>query len=140
VLRRLIAKKGRANNALVLITWFMGSIHIEKVHPLEGGVIRLKFRRDRRPGLPIEPAWTFYPKYWVESVSKISRLTALYWRLRSIYKRIKKDPKRFKYMDVALTPVTDHDIEDLEMFHTPSAPAFVAQEQRRQHAHEHAAA
>jgi hypothetical protein len=118
----------------------MGSIHIEKVHPLEGGVIRLKFRRDRRPGLPIEPAWTFYPKYWVESVIKISRLTALYWRLRSIYKRIKKDPKRSKYMDVALTPVTDHDIEDLEMFHTPSAPAFVAQEQRRQHAHEHAAA
>jgi radical SAM superfamily enzyme YgiQ (UPF0313 family) len=140
VLRRLIAKKGRANNALVLITWFMGSIHIEKVHPLEGGVIRLKFRRDRRPGLPIEPAWTFYPKYWVESLIKISRLTTLYWRLRSIYKRIKKDPKRFKYMDVALTPVTDHDVEDLEMFHTPSAPAFVAQEQRRQHAHEHAAA
>jgi hypothetical protein len=140
VLRRLIAKKGRANNALVLITWFMGSIHIEKVHPLEGGVIRLKFRRDRRPGLPIEPALTFYPKYWVESLIKISRLATLYWRLRSIYKRIKKDPKRFKYMDVALTPVTDHDVEDLEMFHTPSAPAFVAQEQRRQHAHEHAAA
>jgi hypothetical protein len=51
-------------------------------------------------------------------------------------------------MDVALTPVTDHDIEDLEMFHTPSAPAFVAQEQRREasnaaareHAHSHAAA
>jgi len=140
VLRRLIAKKGRANNALVLITWFMGSIHIEKVHPLESGVIRLKFRRDRRPGLPIEPAWKFYPRYWVESVAKIYKLTTLYFRLRSIYKRIKKDPKRFKYMDVALTPVTDHDTEDLEMFHTPSAPAFVAQEQRRQHAHEHAAA
>ena len=140
VLRRLIAKKGRANNALVLITWFMGSIHIEKVHPLESGVIRLKFRRDRRPGLPIEPVWKFYPRYWVESVAKIYKLTTLYFRLRSIYKRIKKDPKRFKYMDVALTPVTDHDTEDLEMFHTPSAPAFVAQEQRRQHAHEHAAA
>jgi hypothetical protein len=27
--------------------------------------------------------------------------------------------------------VTDHDTEDLEMFHVPSAPAFVAQEQRR---------
>jgi hypothetical protein len=140
VLRRIVAKKGRANNALVLITWFMGSIHIEKVHPLESGVIRLKFRRDRRPGLPIEPAWKFYPRYWVESVVKIWKLTTLYSRLRRTYKRIKADKKRFKYMDVALTPVTDHDIEDLEMFHTPSAPAFVAQEQRRQHAHEHAAA
>jgi hypothetical protein len=140
VLRRLIAQKGRAHNAIVLITWFMGSIHIEKVHPLESGVIRLKFRRDRRPGLPIEPAWKFYPKYWVESVIKITKLTMLYSRLRRTYKRIKKDPNRFKYMDVALTPVTDHDVEDLEMFHTPSAPAFVAQEQRRQHAHEHAVA
>jgi len=144
VLKRLVAKKGRANNALVLITWFMGSIHIEKVHPLEGGVIRLKFRRDRRPGLPIEPIWKFYPKYWVESASKIYKLATLYFRLRGIYKRIKADKKRFKYMDVALTPVTDHDVEDLEIFHTPSAPAFVAQEQRRQQvnaeAREHAAA
>jgi radical SAM superfamily enzyme YgiQ (UPF0313 family) len=139
VLKRLVAKKGRANNALVLITWFMSSIHLEKVHPLEGGVIRLKSRRDRRPGLKREPIWTFYPKYWVESGIKIYKLARLYFRLRGIYKRIKADKKRFKYMDVALTPVTDHDTEDLEMFHTPSAPAFVAQEQRRQHAHEHAA-
>jgi hypothetical protein len=118
----------------------MGSIHIEKVHPLESGVIRLKFRRDRRPGLPIEPIWKFYPKYWVETVIKIAKLTALYSRLRRMYKRIKEDPDKLKYMDVALTPVSEHDTEDLEMFHTPSAPAFVAQEQRRQHAHEHAAA
>jgi hypothetical protein len=136
VLKRLVAKKGRANNALVLITWFMSSIHLEKVHPLEGGVIRLKSRRDRRPGLKREPIWTFYPKYSVESGIKIYKLARLYFRLRGMYKRIKADPKRFKYMDVALTPVTDHDVEDLEIFHTPSAPAFVAQEQRRQHARE----
>jgi len=29
------------------------------------------------------------------------------------------------------------DDEDREMFHTPSAPAFLEQEQRRLHAHEH---
>ena len=26
----------------------------------------LKYRRDRRPGLPIEPVWSFYPKYLAE--------------------------------------------------------------------------
>jgi hypothetical protein len=139
VLRRLIAKKGPASNAIVLMTWFMGSIHLEKIHPLESGLLRLKFRRDRRPGLPIAPVWKFYPTYWVETMVKMARWAALYRRLRSTYLRIKKDPKRFKYMDLALTPVTDHDVDDLEMFHTPSAPAFVAQEQRRQHSHEHAA-
>ena len=140
VLRRLIAKKGAANNAIMLMTWFMTAIHLEKVHPLESGVFRLKFRRDRRLGLPIESAWTFYPKYWVESVIKIVKLATLYARLHRLYKRIKKDPRRFKYMDLALTPVTDHDVDDLEMFHTPSAAAFVAQEQRRHRAHEHVAA
>jgi radical SAM family protein len=148
ILRRLVAKKGRAANAIVLMMWFMSAIHLEGVHPLESGVFRLKFRRDRRPGLPREPVWKFYPRYWTESVVKLGRLAILYGRIRRIYKRIKEDPKRFKYMDVALTPVTDHDTEDLEMFHTPSAPAFVAQEQRRQQvnaeareaAHSHAAA
>ena len=139
ILRRLIAKKGPAANAIILMMWFMSAIHLEGVHPLESGVFRLKSRRDRRPGLPREPIWKFYPRYWTESVVKLARLAILYGRIRRIYKRIKADKKRFKYMDVALTPVTDHDIEDLEMFHTPSAPAFVAQEQRRQHAREHAA-
>jgi radical SAM superfamily enzyme YgiQ (UPF0313 family) len=140
VLRRLLAKKGPASNAIVLITWFMGSIHLEKVHPLESGLFRLKFRRDRRPGHPIEPIWKFYPTYWFEAAVKTARWIALYFRLRRIYLSIKKEKNKFKYMDVALTPVTDHDVDDLEMFHTPSAPAFVAQEHRRQHAHEHAAA
>jgi radical SAM superfamily enzyme YgiQ (UPF0313 family) len=139
VLRRLVAKKAPASNAILLITWFCGAIQIEKIHPLESGLFRFKFRHDRRLGLPIEPVWKFYPRYAVESVVKLVRWFSLYFWLRRIYVRIKKDPKRFEYMDVALTPVTDHDIEDLEMFHTPSAPAFVAQEQRRQHAHEHAA-
>jgi radical SAM superfamily enzyme YgiQ (UPF0313 family) len=139
ILRRLIAKKGPAANAIILMMWFMSAIHLEGVHPLESGVFRLKSRRDRRPGLPREPIWKFYPRYWTESLVKLARLAILYGRIRRIYKRIKADKKRFKYMDVALTPVTDHDVEDLEMFHTPSAPAFVAQEQRRQHAREHAA-
>jgi len=147
ILRRLTAKKGPARNAIVLITWFMSAIHIEGVHPLESGVFRLKYRKDRRPGLPIEPFWMFYPKYWVESVIKVAKLARLYDRLRRLYKRIQEDPNRLNYMDVALTPVTDHDTEDLEIFHVPSAPAFVAQEQRREatnaaareHAHSHAA-
>ena len=48
----------------------MGAIDIEKIHPLETGLFRYKFRRDRRPGIPIEPSWKFYPKYAVESVGR----------------------------------------------------------------------
>ncbi len=140
VLRRLVAKKASASNAILLITWFMGAIHLENIHPLESGFFRLKFRRDRRPGLPIVPIWKFYPSYFVESAVKLARWVSLYVRLGRIYLRIKHDPHKLDYMDLALTPVTDHDVEDLEMFHTPSAPAFVALEQRRQHIREHGAA
>ncbi|MFL6518727.1 MAG: B12-binding domain-containing radical SAM protein [Chthoniobacterales bacterium] len=132
ILRRLMAKRGPASNAIVLITWFMSAIHIEGVHPLESGVFRIKYRKDRRPTFPIEPIWTFYPKYWAESVVKVAKLMSLYGKLRAMYKRLKKGRNKLKYIDVALTPVTDHDTEDLEMFHTPSAPAFVAQEHRRE--------
>jgi hypothetical protein len=140
VLRRLAAKGASATNAILLITWFMGSINLEKIHPLESGLLRLKFRRDRRTGLPIEPIWKFYPRYFVESVVKLAKWIALYFRLRRIYVRIKHDPHKFEYMDLALTPVTDHDVENLEMFHNAAAQTFVAQEQRRQHAREHAVA
>jgi radical SAM superfamily enzyme YgiQ (UPF0313 family) len=129
VLRRMIAKRGRASNAILLMTWFRGSIHIEKVHPLEAGFFRKKFRRDRRSGLPIVPAWRFYPQYVAETASKLGRWLGLYGGLRRAYMRIKRDPKRYEYMDLALTPVTDAEIDTLELFHhTEAAEAYVARE------------
>jgi hypothetical protein len=111
--------------------WFGGSIHIEGVHPLEAGLFRRKYRKDRRPGFAIEPAWSFYPKFLFESLAKLWRWGRTYAGLRRIYYRVKYDPKRYEYMDTALTPVTDDD-ENLEMFHhTAAAEAFVAREHRR---------
>ncbi|HEX8173083.1 MAG TPA: radical SAM protein [Thermoanaerobaculia bacterium] len=130
VLRRIVAKRGRATNAILLMTWFGGSIHIEGVHPLEAGLFRYKFRRDRRAGLPIEQRWRFYPKYVFESIAKLGRWFVTYSKLRLIYLRVRRDPKRYEYMDVALTPVHDDDVETLELFHTREAEKYVALEQR----------
>jgi hypothetical protein len=117
VLRRLIAKRASASNAILLMTWFGASLHIEGVHPLESGFFRKKFRTDRRPGFPIVPAWKFYPSYVFETISKLARWAKLYAELRLIYMRIKRDPRRMEYTDVAMTPVTDDEIEKLELFH-----------------------
>ncbi|MFN2507862.1 MAG: radical SAM protein [Chthoniobacterales bacterium] len=130
VLRRLATKGTNLRNAVTLLTWFKASIAIEKIHPLEGGMFRFKFRRDRRPGLPILPRWKFYPLYAWETVTKLARWGALYWKLHRICLRIERDPHRLDYTDLALTPVTDDDIENLEMFHNPAAEAFVARERR----------
>jgi hypothetical protein len=130
ILRRAFATRASGGNTLFLVTWFKGCTHIENVHPLEGGFLRMKFRRDRRSSMPLEPAWSFYPKYWFETVAKQFRWVSMYLKLRMIYLRIKHDPARREYTDLALTPVMDDEIETRELFNNASAKAFVSQERR----------
>ncbi|HIE64985.1 MAG: radical SAM protein [Nitrospira sp.] len=63
---------------------FYACAKIEKVHPLEGGFIRLKFRKDRRPGRSLENPLIFYPRYLWETLGKVVQ----YYRLVSLYKKI----------------------------------------------------
>src|SRR5918995_1869290 len=82
VLRRAAATKTSVGKTLFVLNWFVGSIRIEKIHPLEAGFVRLKYRRDRRPGLPVEPARTFYLRFLAETVSKQVRWLWLWVRMR----------------------------------------------------------
>lgn len=141
VMRRVAMTKANASNALFLITWFMGSINIEHIHPLESGFLRLKFRRDRRSGFAIEPMWSFYPRYFAEVASKLVRWTHLYFKLRRIYLQIKVDPHRYTYTDTAMTAVADDEAATHELFNNDAARAYVAQTNRlkniQEHAHDH---
>lgn len=103
ILRRTAASKARLGKAVVLITWFRGCHDIERLSPLEGGFVRRKVRRERRPGRPVEAAWRFYPAYWWDTVVKQSRWIALYFRVRLIYLRIKHGATRYTYTDEALS-------------------------------------
>jgi hypothetical protein len=89
----------------------------------------MKFRRDRRSGLPLEPALLFYPRHWWETLVKQVRWAKLYLGLRRIYLRIKHDAQRFQYMDLALTPVMDDETETRELFRSQAAQTYVGQEQ-----------
>jgi radical SAM superfamily enzyme YgiQ (UPF0313 family) len=140
ILRRVAASGANASNALFLITWFKGSIDLEQIHPLESGFLRRKYRRDRRPTFEREPVWRFYPRYWTETAVKLTKWVALYLRLRRIYLRIKRDPNRFAYTDIALTPVADGDTQDQELFGTEAARAYVSNAQRLQNIREGALA
>ena len=130
ILRRAVATGASGGNTLFLVTWFKGCTQIENVHPLEGGFLRMKYRRDRRSELPLEPVWRFYPKYWLETAAKQYRWISMYVRLRKIYLAIKHDPARKQYTDVALTLASDDDTETLEMFNNTGAQAFVSQQRR----------
>ena len=86
--------------------------------------------------MPVEPVWRFYPRYWSEVATKLVRWGALYLRLRRIYLRIKHDPDRFAYTDLAMTPVRDDEAETHELFKTDAAKAFVGREQHLRDARE----
>jgi hypothetical protein len=136
VLRRVASTGANASNALFLITWFKGAIDLENIHPLESGFFRTKFRTDRRPGLAIEPVWTFYPRYWLETAVKLARWASLYLRLRLLYLRIRrtmprKQPgvlRKLAYSDIAMTPVSEREAETHELFGTTAAKAYVERE------------
>ncbi|HTR88081.1 MAG TPA: radical SAM protein, partial [Reyranella sp.] len=88
----------------------------EGIHPLEGGILRLKYRRDRRYGLPIEPIGVFHWKLAVESWKKIRIYARLAWQGWRIGQKVKNDPKRYEYSDLALEPVVEEDMDKLSLF------------------------
>ena len=94
---------------------------MENVHPLQGGIFRLKFRRDRRPTFPIEPVWTFYPRYLWDTAGKLVRVARAARHLYGLAKTIKADPRKKAYMDQALAPAVEDDLDSLELFNQNDA-------------------
>ena len=129
IMRRAAALRA-FGNVLVALTWFKASFELENCHPVESGLLRLKHRRDRRPTMPLEPLWVFYPKYMAGLARKTWGWASIYLRLRMIYLRIKHDSKRYEYTDLAIEPVTEDEIERHEMFRNEAARSYVDQERR----------
>ncbi|MGI8555702.1 MAG: B12-binding domain-containing radical SAM protein [Pyrinomonadaceae bacterium] len=130
ILRRAVATGCSPGKSMFFIVWFKGCIDIEKIHPLEGGFLRMKFRDMRRSSLPRESPFVFYPKFFVETIVKQLRWMTLYTKLRLIYRKVKTDPLKNEYTDLALTPVTADELETREMFQTATARAYVGKMQR----------
>ena len=85
------------------LLWFYSCIAFEKIHPLDGGFLRLKSRRERRPGLPLESPMTFYPRHAWRTLYNQARLLALVLKFRRVRTQIKRDPDYREYTDLALT-------------------------------------
>jgi radical SAM superfamily enzyme YgiQ (UPF0313 family) len=130
VLRRCVATGTSPGKTMSNLVWFRGNTEIERVHPIEGGFLRLKFRTDRRPSLPRESPLVFYPKYLAETLWKQLRWTALFLHCYFILKRVIKDPRRHEYNDLAITPVTEEEAETREMFQSEAAHSYLVKIQQ----------
>ncbi len=133
VMKRARARGISVGRILFLMLWFYDCITLEKIHPLEGGFLRRKVRRDRRHGMARENALAFYPKYWWELADKHARIFGLWWTYRRFRRAIKADPAMRDYTDLSLEPVTDDELDVLEMFTaTEAAQAAVARTKAHQ--------
>ena len=130
VLRRARAWGYDPKQMLAKLFAFHAPIVYENMHPLEGGLIRRKVRRDRRPGFPKENPFLFYPKLAWESVTKYSGAYAMHRRYRRILAQVMADRDPDSYTDTAMTPVEQGEEDTLELFTaTVAAQDFV--EKRR---------
>jgi hypothetical protein len=127
LLRRTAATGGPMGSLVKLLFTFSTTDRIEKVHPLQSGILRLKRPSERRPGLPRETPWIFWPRFAWETFYKHAILAGAIGRLLMWKVVIACDPAARAYTDRALTPVRDDEDETFDLLtKTTGARAAVA--------------
>jgi radical SAM superfamily enzyme YgiQ (UPF0313 family) len=129
LMRRAAATGISLGKMLNMLVSFWGLSLVEHTHPLEGGYGRIKVRTDRRPGLPIVPAWRFWPVYGATTLVTITRIALMAMRFIRLRHQLKRDPQAALYRDIALTPVAEDG--PLELFTATQAAIAAAARRRR---------
>ena len=127
LLRRAAATGVPIGNLAKYLLTFSTTNRLEKVHPLQGGILRLKHPSERRPGWPCENPWVFWPRFAWETFVKHVILAGAIGRLLIWQTVITYGPGARSYMDPALTPVSDDGDDTLDLLtKTTGARAAVA--------------
>ena len=113
VLRRAAVKNQDVYKVMFLLLCLGGSIALEGIHPLEAGMFRRKVRTMRRPTLPREHPFVFYPRRAWEIVSLSVRWTWLVWKFFRILRRVQAQPQQPGEVDLAMVPTEEQHDEDL---------------------------
>ena len=132
ILQRAAANpNGRPRTIVVALLWFKLAVLFEGVHPLESGALRHKARRERRPGLPRETAFSFYPRLALETVAKAGHYAAAIYRVQKILKETLAAPDSATYTDVAIAPPEAGEFDNLNLYRlTKGGEAAVARKRR----------
>jgi hypothetical protein len=131
LLRRAVVTNLPMLSFMKVLVQFTTMMQVEKVHPLQSGLIRLKHITERRPGLPREAAPRFYARCLWNLITNNLRLIGTVWWMWRLMRRIERDPDRHQYMDQALTPVREDDEETLDLLtKTAGAKAAIAHQKK----------
>lgn len=112
VLRRMVAVgSNREATTINRLVGYRKSVRAEGVSVLESGYVRMRDRRQRRSGMPLQSPLVFYPWHWAKTLRGLGAYLSTTLRLRAILWRIQRDPQRFAYRDAALTLAGEADAE-----------------------------
>src|SRR5262245_52494321 len=127
IMRRAAASGIPMNSLIKALVPFATTAHLENVHPLQGGLFRLKRRSERRPGLPRENIAIFWLRFAWETLRKHLILASTIGRLLLIKTAISRDPHAKAYRDQSLMPIADDEEITLDLLtQTTGASAAVA--------------
>jgi hypothetical protein len=115
LMRRAAATGVPMGSLLKVLVSFATMVRLEGVHPLQSGVLRLKHPSERRPSLPSERVWVFWPRFVWETFYKQVLLAGVITRLLALRISIACDPHARAYMDRALAPVGDDNDATLDL-------------------------
>jgi len=131
LLRRAAASGVPMTSLIKVLTVFATTVRVENVHPLQGGVLRLRHPTELRPGLPQQNAWLFWPRFIAQTLYKHMVIGRTIVQLLLMQRAIRRDPHAAEYMDQALTPVRDDDDATLDLLNkTTGADAARAHARR----------
>jgi radical SAM superfamily enzyme YgiQ (UPF0313 family) len=98
LLRRAAATGVPLGSLVKVLVAFATTVRLENVHPLQGGLLRLKHPSERRPGLPRESPWVFWPRLAWEILRKHAVLADMIVRLVLVKMAIARDPAALSYI------------------------------------------
>src|SRR5262245_16863688 len=127
ILRRAAATGIPMNSLIKALVPFATTAHLENVHPLQGGLLRLKRRSERRPGLPRENIAIFWLRFAWDTLYKHLILASTIGWLLLLKTAILRNPYAKAYRDQSLMPVADDEEITLDLLtKTTGASAAVA--------------
>jgi Radical SAM superfamily len=123
ILRRAAATGIPLNSLIKALVPFATTARLENVHPLQGGLLRLKRRSERRPGLPRENIAMFWLRFAWETLAKHVILASTIGRLLLLKTAISRDQYAKAYRDQSLMPAADDEEDTLDLLtKTTGAP------------------
>lgn len=96
-------KDSRRKRIAMHMIWFKSSFFIENVHPLLGGIFRLKGRKQRYSCYPMESIPAYYWRRTKDISLWVIGAVSLLLEIRRLYRKVGREEYK-DYMDTAISP------------------------------------